>query len=103
MACDRYNSHDREACAIASGVLKDYGIITDGDKSQVIDRSKLRRERDKQQKLIQKQEKDNCKYVNALYFDGKKDATMIMAECNGKFYRRVEIEDRYVVVGEPGS
>ena len=32
----------------------------------------------------------------------KKDATSMITECEGKFYKKVEIEDHYVVIVEPG-
>ena len=103
MTCDRFNSSDREAAAIASAVLKDYGIITDDDYSQTIDRSKLRRERDKYRKQIREEEAENFKLVNSLYFDGKKDATVTVTECNGRYYRQIVIEEHIEMVGEPGS
>ena len=42
--------------------------------------------------------------VDSVYIDGKKDATLVMREgSNGKFYRAVEIEEHYAIVGEPGN
>ena len=65
MACDRYQVPDRVPAAIASAVLKDYDIITDSDSSQVIDGSKVRREREKYRKTIQKEE--HFENVNSLF------------------------------------
>ena len=45
--CDRYGVSDRSAAALASSVLQDVGIITTENLSNVIDRSKVRRERQK--------------------------------------------------------
>ena len=39
--CDRYSVSDRAAAAIASAVLEDVGLITNEDKTSVIDRNKL--------------------------------------------------------------
>ncbi|KAI6657810.1 hypothetical protein LOD99_552 [Oopsacas minuta] len=40
--CDRYQISDRAGAAIANAVLQDYGIITQEEDSQIIDRNKLR-------------------------------------------------------------
>ena len=45
LACDRTGTSDRVASMIASATLTDAGIINESDKSKVIDRSKVRRER----------------------------------------------------------
>ena len=92
LACNRYQVSDRVAAAIASAVLKYYDIITDMDSSQVIDRSKIRRERAKYRKAIQKKEEEHFENVNSLYFDGKKDATLMVAECEGTFYKRWKLK-----------
>ena len=47
MMCERYQISDRAAAAIGSATLKDFGVVTEYDASLVIDRSKLRRERQK--------------------------------------------------------
>jgi len=44
--CERYQVSDRAAAAAANSVLEDVGMVTDDDKTCVIDRSKLRRERE---------------------------------------------------------
>ena len=45
--CDRYGISDRAGAAIANAVLQDYGIIAKHNPRDVIDRSKLRRERER--------------------------------------------------------
>ena len=47
MVCERYEVSDRAGAAIASATLKAFGIVTKEDKRYVVDRSKLRRERQK--------------------------------------------------------
>ena len=47
LACDRTGVSDRSAAIIASAVLQDFGVVTSDDKSFVVDRSKVRRERTK--------------------------------------------------------
>ena len=87
---ERFQISDRAAAAIANSVMQDLGLITDDDKTYVIDRSKLRRERERCRAEIRKKEQENFKLVNAIYFDGRKDATQVtMQGPNDKFYRSV--------------
>ena len=97
--CERYQLSDRAGAAIATSTLQDMGIVTNEDKSLVIDPSKLRRERERCRKEI-----SNFKYVSGLYFDGRKDATQVMLEGpNKKMYRSTQLEEHYVLIGEPGT
>ena len=56
--CDRYHISDRAASALPTGLLRDVGIVTAEDKSKVVDRSKIRRDRKKRQKLAKKERKE---------------------------------------------
>ena len=47
MVCERYKVSDRAGAAIASATLKAFEIVTEKDKRYVVNRSKLRRERQK--------------------------------------------------------
>ena len=47
MVCERYEVSDRAGATIASATLKAFGIVTKEDKRYVVDKSKLRRERQK--------------------------------------------------------
>ena len=69
--CERYQLSDRAGAAIATSTLQDMGIVTNEDKSLVIDPSKLRRERERCRKEICQEEVSNFKYVSGLYFDGR--------------------------------
>ena len=101
---ERFQISDRAAAPIANSVMQDLGLITDDDKTYVIDRSKLRREREQCRAEIRKKEQENFKLVNAIYFDGRKDATQVtMQGPNDKFYRSVQLEDHYTMVGQPGE
>ena len=46
-ACDRHRVSDRSATAIATAALHDFVLISHVDSSNVIDKSKVRRERKK--------------------------------------------------------
>ena len=102
--CERFQISDRAAAAIANSVMQDLGLITDDDKTYVIDRSKLRRERERCRAVFREKEHENFKLVNAIYFDGRKDATQVtMQGPNDGFYRSVQLEDHYTMVGQPGE
>ena len=74
---ERFQVSDRAAVAIANSVMQDLGFITENDKTYVIDRSRLRRERGRNRTEIREKEQENFKLVNAIYFDGRKDATQV--------------------------
>lgn len=103
MMCERFQLSDRAGAATGTATLKDFGIVTDTDTTYVIDRSKLRRERQKYREEIQEEEEKLFQMVDGIYIDGKKDATMVTTEHNGKIYRRTDLEEHYVIVGEPGE
>ena len=67
-------------------------------------RNKLRYQIDLYRKRVQKEEGENFTKVDAIYIDGKKDATLVMLKGNNeKFYHSVQIEEHYAIVGEPGK
>ena len=75
--CERFGIFDRAGAAVATATLKAFGIVTDTNKTNVIDRSKLRRERQKYRQQIQKDEELQFGAVDGIYIDGRKDATII--------------------------
>ena len=103
LMCERFDAPDRAGAAIASAVLKDFGVIDDSALENVIDQSKLKREHQKcRQKL--RDEKCNFGIVNAISADGRKDATLTTIETSDwKVYRKTEIEEHYVIVGKLGE
>ena len=103
-ACERYNLSNHAGAAVATCALQDIGMIDQENNTFVIDRSKLRRERERCRKEIQEKEMENFKLINGLYFDGRKDATQMMAKApTGKCFITTELEEHYVLVGEPGG
>ena len=53
--------------------------------------------------VVTEKEQQNFEFVNALCFGGRKDATQMIAQGpNSKYYRSVQREEHYTVVGEPG-
>ena len=91
--CERYQLSDRAVAAVANSVLVDVGMVTDDDKSCVIDRNKLRKERERCRHKVQKEEQQNFRIVNAIYFNVRKDASQIVLQGpNDKHYRSVQLE-----------
>ena len=99
--CERFGISDRAGAAIATATLKALGIATDTNKTNVIDRSKLRRERQKYREEIQKDEELQCGAVDGIYIDGRKDATIIGVKQGNSYHRKTIIKEHYVLVGEP--
>ena len=104
IVADRFQVPDRTAAAIANAALEDAGLITPEDSSYVIDKNKLRREREKYRMEIRENERTHFEIVNGIYLDGKKDDTLtLMVGDNGKQYQSSIREEHYVLVGEPGG
>lgn len=98
--CDRWGISDRSAAAIASAVLQDIGIIDETDSSAVIDRSKIRRERQKHRKDLGSVV-DRNKDLQGLYFDGRKNKTRKQIAKGKKYHPTTE--EHIVLVSEPGA
>ena len=101
MACDRHRLSDRSAAAISTAVLHDMGLVKNDDMSKIIDKNKIRREREKMRTELQQEPNNN---VPGLYFDGRKDKTIVqLKETDGKFHRRTVVEEHVSIISEPGS
>ena len=107
LASIRHGVEDRPAAAIATATLRDYGIITETDLSQVIDASKVRRA--KQHCMLESQDRATLQNqeeeIICLFFDGRRDRTKVMLfnEQTGKFYQSVKTEEHYSVTKEPSG
>ena len=79
LACDRTGVSDRVAAFIASSVLHDEAGCSETNPSLVIDRSKIRRSRQRHRRLLQESnaEAADKSTITGLYFDGRKDQTLI--------------------------
>ena len=66
-----------------------------------MDRSKLRRERQKYREEIRNKKQELFELVDSIFVDGRKDATMTMVEVNGNYHRQTVSEEHYVIAGEP--
>lgn len=101
-ACDRTGVSDRNAAILATSLLEDLGIIHEDQSNNIIDKSKIRRERQKCRKTLQ-QNSVNKITLSSLYFDGRKDRTLINEQIEGKFHRKISSEEHIVLISEPNS
>lgn len=102
-ACDRTGVSDRSAAILVNAALKDMGLITAEESSKIIDRSKIRRERVKTRKNLKKKHEEEISCVYGIYFDGRKDRTLIMVKEGDTISRKTTTEEHIVLVSEPGS
>lgn len=98
---DRYRISDRATAAIASCVLKDVGLISEENLSLIIDKNKIRREKIKSRKEVQENEKLVDVRVKGIYFDGRKDYTLVQEKIGSKMYKRTIKEEHISIVHEP--
>lgn len=96
---DRYKISDRVGAAIASATLLDVGLIHEQDQSKIIDQSKVRRARTK--KRMELQSEMPLTPTRGLYFDGRKDSTILLSEDSKR--RTTKVEEHIVLIEEPGS
>jgi hypothetical protein len=102
-ACDRTGVSNRGAAIIANAVLEDLQLITKEDRSNVIDKNKLYRERKKVRSDLSQKEREKVQVLEGLYFDGRKDTTIVIDKEKGKTVRKTIKEEHVVLLSEPGS
>lgn len=102
-AIDRAGLSSRKGALIASAVLEDVGLISKNDKSYVIDKSKLDRQRKRQRVDLQKNIIKDGATLQALYFDGRKDRTLHIEKQGDTSSRKTLVEEHIVLLKEPGS
>ncbi|KAK2578324.1 hypothetical protein KPH14_012625 [Odynerus spinipes] len=99
--CDRYGLSSRSAAAVTSAVLQDVGIITSSDTSLVIDKNKIHRALSKSRNRLQ--QNDNMPTIKSIYFDGRKDKTLVLEKIIDRFHRKEISEEHISILCEPGS
>lgn len=93
----------RAAAMIVTATLVDAKLINATDKSKVVDRSYLKRQKKKMLKKIADVEKKSRSAIEGLYFDGRKDETMQLQTDGKRTYQSKTMEEHIVLVQEPGS
>ncbi|GBM47205.1 hypothetical protein AVEN_271266-1 [Araneus ventricosus] len=96
---------DRAVAAIASSVLYDVGLTTSNNSDLVVDENKLRREKTKVRKDLKFQALSEAQALplKGLYFDGRKDSTLIEERVDTKRYTGKAKEERLCLIEELGS
>ena len=88
-ACDRTGVSDRAAAIIASSVLHDIEGCSKTNPALVVDRSKVRRSREKHRRFLNDLQFTEYPAVIGIYFDGRKDHTLKEVEVGGKMIRKL--------------
>lgn len=102
-ACDRTGVSDRSAAIIVNAAMLDLNVISSENSSKVIDRSKLRRERQKVRVGLQCEAAGLRKPISSLYFDGRKDKTLFIAKTDNILHRKTVTEEHISLISEPDS
>ncbi|KAK0069077.1 hypothetical protein Bpfe_001259 [Biomphalaria pfeifferi] len=97
--CDRFAVSDRVGAAVGTTVLEDFGIVSQTEAANVIDRYKLRRER----KMARDHLVDSTDAIQTLYFDGRKDKTIKLEKKGSCWYRNVVTEEHITILNKPGG
>ncbi|GBN43745.1 hypothetical protein AVEN_58266-1 [Araneus ventricosus] len=102
---DRCGVSDRAMAAIASSVLHDFGLITSNNSDLVVAENKLRREKSKVRKDLKFQALSEAQALTlkGLYFDSRKDSTLIEERIDTKRYTRKAKKERLCFIEELGS
>ena len=96
LACDGTGVSSRKAAIICNQYARDIGYLTwENRQTHTLDRSKLDkwRKRERQKQTEQEEKEINERPVRALFFDGKKTATLVKVRGkSGKYFQKTEIQ-----------
>ena len=99
--CERTGVSNRNAALLVNAAFQDLGIITKEDKSKVVDKSKIHRERTKLRKKLNVE--ILLSNLSGLYFDSRKDKTLTEEKINSKYYKKQISEEHITLLQEPES
>ncbi|CAG9838594.1 unnamed protein product [Diabrotica balteata] len=99
-ACDRRSISNRAGAQLASALLQDLNLISPENQAAVIDKFKIFRKRLKNRRCINSTHSNE---IIALYFDGRKDETIIKEIVRGKSVCKTIQEEHISLVEEPVS
>lgn len=102
MECDRYGVSDRAASAIATALIKDLCESNLMEQPIIIDRSKIRREREKSRQYILTQREDSS-ILRAFSFDSRTDKTFAPIVIDGRQHPRTISETHIVILKQPNT
>lgn len=100
--CDRLGISDRVASALATTLLRDMNVKGENGQNIIIDRNRVRREREKIRKIILN-DRANDSIIKALAFDSRIDNTFVPITIDGKQHPRLISENHMTIVAFPSS
>ena len=103
LLCDRVGVSDRAAAMLATAVMDDTGALQSQGPSAIVDRSKIRRLRKDLRTAACEIQRKEKKTLLGLYFDGRKDKTLVNLKKGKGYHRSVIVEEHISLVDEPGS
>lgn len=96
---DMTGASNRTVAKIETAALQDFGLVSSDNPINVIDKSKIRRELTKKRKAVQEIANHSEKSIQGIYFDGRKDQTMMLVQG-----RRITKQQEHIsIIEEPGS
>ena len=98
----RYDVSERAAAAIATATLIDFNIVDIDNKSLVVDKNKITREKNKIVNDCASTSQASAT-IKGLYFDGRRDFTLKQIKEGKITIKRKPKEDHYSLLEEPGS
>ena len=87
IVAQRYNFSHRGAAAFGSALLEDMGFISETDRTRIIDKNKISREKTRTGKELKvAAQKDNNGHLTGLYFDGRHDIILFRDKQSAKYF-----------------
>ncbi|XP_017467539.1 PREDICTED: uncharacterized protein LOC108359959 [Rhagoletis zephyria] len=102
LVCDRFGVPDRVASALGTALLQDFKIKDKHGKPLIMDKSKVRREKEKCRQEVLRKRLDDTNLL-AFSFDGRKDDTLTIDKIDEKYHTRMVKEPHLVILREPNS
>ena len=103
LVAQRYGLSDRATAAISTAVLVDHGIVSPADSSLVLDKNKIRRSKRRLNALLTQIFNNDLVPCKNLYFDGRKDSTILQIKQGSKYKKSIIKEEHISVLTEPES
>lgn len=98
LVSDRYGLSHTATAAVVSSTLQDIGLLNSTNKELVVDRCKIKRARQSLRKKLKYPQK---KTVSALFFDGRKDQTLIFEKQGSISKKKIIVEEHVSLIGQP--
>lgn len=103
IVADRRDLSDVAVADVVSSTLKCVGLISEEDRSLVVDRYNIRRNRIKSRQQIADEKLRNTTPLISFHFDGKRSTTFDVIEQNGRKIKIPIIKENVSIVKQPGD